>query len=714
MAAFKFSVVDSIAHVVFDLEGEKVNKLSTPVMQELDKLLDKINASSDINAVIISSAKPGIFIAGADIKEIEGITMPAEGEAKAKEGHKVFFKLENLKPLTIAAIDGACLGGGLELALACDFRIVTDHPKTTIGAPEVNLGILPGFGGTQRLPKLIGLQQGLGLILSGKPVDGKKALKIGLADKMVHSEFLPEKALEFTREILSYKGRKKVLAKRKPKGLAAVLFEKNPLGRMLVYHLAKQNILKQSKGFYPAPLKALQAIQAGFRTYGTKGYAVEARLLGELAVTEISKNLIQIFYTSEDLKKFPGVAGSTLKPKAMHKAGLLGAGFMGGGIAQLLAYKDISVRMKDINWQAIAAALKTAADLFKPLVKRRRLKPQQAALKMGAISGTVDYSGFKNVDLVIEAVIEDMGIKKKVFQEVSEKVNPEAVLMSNTSSLSITEMASASKHPDKVIGFHFFSPVHRMPLIEVIPGKQTSEQTIIDTVGFAKALGKTPVVVNEGPGFLVNRVLFPYLNEAAHLVEEGIPLDVIDKAAAKFGMPIGPLTLIDEIGIPVCYKVAKILETEFKDAPRAKTAKVLEKIHDLKLTGKKSKAGLFLYKKKKKKMPNPAITKGIVLKSLKEISISEITERMILIMINEAAACIESNIIKNPKYLDMAMVMGTGFPPFRGGLLKYADKIGLKEIVEKLDYYAKKYGERFAPVNLLKDMAKDGKYFYER
>ncbi len=713
--ALSLSVEEGIGILTFDMPGKAVNVLDENVINELDKLLDELVTRDDLKALLITSAKEKNFIAGADITAFDRIKDQAEGEAISRHVHRIFGKLSYLPYPTIAVIHGTCLGGGTELALACTYRIARDMPSTKIGLPEVKLGILPGWGGTQRLPRLIGIQKALDYILTGRLVSVSKAYRDGLIDRIIPAEFPDEyarkTALDFAREVQKPAARKKIEARRKKSNVQALLLEKNPVGRRILFDQARKTVQKNTKGHYPAPMKAIEAVEKGMSTSLSEGLALEAKFLGELIISPVSKNLVRIFRMTEELKKDFGVEGFSGEVQKFSRAGVLGAGIMGGGIAQLLAYNDIPVRMKDINLAAIGKGMEQASKVFSAAVKKRKLKPAEMQRKLGLISGTTDYTGFEQVDLVIEAIIEKMDVKKAVFKELDGIVPEHAVLASNTSSLSVTEMATATKRPEKVAGLHFFNPVHKMPLVEVIRGEKTSDETIASLVAFSRKLGKTAIVVKDRPGFLVNRILSPYMNEALLLLEQGQKITAIDKAIEEFGMPMGPLTLYDEVGIDVTHKVAGILHEAFGD--KAVPSPILEKMVEDGRFGKKSGSGFYRYNRKEKQADEEVyrvlaehITAGEALPAY------EIQERCILVMINEAARCLEEEIVRHPRDVDIGMIFGTGFPPFRGGLLTYADSLGSAKVVELLEKYAEKYGDRFAPADLLREMAKNDKKFF--
>lgn len=706
-----YRLEENIGIIEFDLPDSKVNLLSSDVMQRLDVFLTEIRKSDRTRAVLLLSKKKDVFIAGADIKEIEGITKSDEGEEKARAGQKVLDKLEDLPIPTIAVIDGVALGGGCELALACRYRVATFNDKVKIGLPEVNLGILPGFGGTYRLPRLIGLSQGLSIILAGKVISGKDALRVGLFDRLFPSVGLDKSVRQFAAEILQKEaGRPR---RRKKKKWMEDFLDESVLGNALVFSQARKNILKQTKGFYPAPLRALETVQKTYRMSSRdKAMAIEAKTFGELAVGSISKNLIQVFYLSEKFKKLMPPGGETVKPKEITRCGVVGAGVMGGGIAQLLSYNNITVRLKDINFDAVAKGFQSAAKVFQQAVKRRKLTKAQAQVKMAKISGTIDDSGFKNVDAVIEAVVENLDIKKKVFQHLDTVVPPQAILCTNTSALPVMEIAKVTRDPSRVIGFHFFNPVHRMPLIEIVKTDLTSLETIVTTLHLAKRLGKTPILVKDAPGFLVNRILLIYINEAGRLLEEGMPIDVVDKMMTDFGMPMGPFLLSDEVGLDVGVKVLHILQEGLGE--RFKPVQIFEAIYQLGLLGKKTGKGFYTHQGRP--LPNRKIYNSLQRKLVGQLTMDEYRScrnRMLFMMINEAARCLEDGIIDGPDTVDVGMIMGTGFPPFRGGLLRYADSLGIENIVKILERYREKFNsDRFTPCRYLQDLHQRNKGFY--
>ncbi len=703
-----------IAVVELDLAGEKVNKFSTPVMGRMKEVVAELGKSS-YKAVIFVSKKNKIFIAGADIEEIKNMTTKEQYEAAVGGGQEIMNMIEDLPMPTMAAVNGACMGGGCEFILACDYRIASEDPSTKIGLPEIQLGILPGFGGCVRMPKLLGLQASLDIILAGKSVNAKKASKIGLVDRVVHPAILMEEAVKWAKEIIA-KGEGKANKKYHPKGAMNNVLE-SFLGRGLVFKKAKEGVMKATSGHYPAPLKALEVIQS---TYGwsdrSEALAVERAGFCELAVTDISKNLIHVFYLTEMVKKSSGVPGKEAKGRDVKSIGVLGAGTMGGGIAYVAADKGIDVRMKDLNAEALGKGLKHASDLWMKLLKRKSIDKYQYRQKMDRVTATTDYSGFGMLDVVVEAIVEDMGIKQKVIGECATKMRPDAIIATNTSSLSVTEMAKGHPRPEYFAGMHFFNPVNKMPLIEVIRGDKSSDETVATIFELSKKMGKMPVVVKDGPGFLVNRLLLPYMAEAAFLLQEGMEIKTVDTAYVKeFGMPMGPFALMDEVGLDVCIKVLKIFKKAFGD--RVEMAPCMEALEKSGRLGKKNGKGFYKYSEdgSKRLEVDETIYESLGLKApTSPLGSKECIERGVFAMVNECSrALIEDRIVETPHEVDLAMIMGTGFPPFRGGLLKYADSIGLTYIETQLAEYAvQRNAARLRPANPLKDLAKANKKFY--
>ncbi len=695
--AFRIERDGDLAIVWFDLPGEKVNKFSSTVMLEFAALIDTLSQSKDIRKVIIASGKPGMFIAGADVSEFSKTTSPEEARQYVRLGQQTFQKLSRLQQVTVAAIDGACLGGGCELAISCDYRVMSDSPKSSIGLPEVKLGIFPAWGGTTKMPRVVGLPAALDIVLNGKTLDAKRAKRAGLIDDAVAPAILLDVAKQF-----AARGKRPHLDNTK------FYIEGNPFTRKLIFNKARKAVLEQTHGHYPAPLKALEVMEYALTAGVERGLEREADEVVPLITGEVAQNLVRLFFLMEESKKDRVSA----KPLDIHSAGVLGAGVMGGGIAYIVADKtDAVVRMRDINWKAIAGGMKAAARLWKRKVEQRRMSRGEMQRKMARITAATDWSGFSHVDLVIEAVIEKLDIKQQVLSEFESLAQSHAIFASNTSTIPITNIAAKAQRPENVVGMHFFNPVDRMPLVEVIRGAKTSDAAAVTVASFARKLGKTVVYCNDGPGFVVNRILAPYMNEAGFLLEEGNTIESLDKAMIDFGMPMGPMALLDEVGIDVAAKVAVIMSEAFASRMSAKS-KVVDVLYADGRHGKKNGKGLYRYESGKRKEPDSSIYKLLGIASPHPADTKEAVDRMVLVMVNEASMILEDKIVGSAGELDLAMIMGTGFPPFRGGLLRYADSRGPRQIVDRLDELAKRIGPRFTPNAPLRRLAgQDGKFY---
>lgn len=713
-SAFKKEIVSNgIVRLVFDRPNEKVNTFSMETIEELDQHLQALEKDPAVKLLVLASGKTDSFIAGADLRGFApAFEQPEILEKLIRTGHRVFNRLQNLPFPSVAVINGTCLGGGLECALACTYRIVTDSQKTILALPETTLGIIPGWGGSQRLPRLVGLIEGLGMILSGRRLDAKKAWKIHLADAVIPAEFQKEKSEAFFAECLTSEGAKKILAKRQRSAWSSLLLENNPIGRQYVYAKARKTVMAKTKGHYPAPLAALKLIENTYTLPLNEGLEKEITTLLELAKTDskIASNLIHLFFTQEAIKKDTGVEDG-VEARTIQSAGVLGAGAMGSGIAGLYAANGIRVRMKDVNWEAVGKGFGSIYNTFRQNVKDKRWKPFELPMKFQRITGSVDYSGFEETDLVVEAATENLDLKLQILKELENSIRPNTIIATNTSSLTLAEMAGSLKHPERFVGMHYFNPVNRMPLVEVVRGEKTSSEAIAAAVEFCKKTGKTPLVVKDCHGFLVNRIFVSGANEVLWMYQEGISQERLEKVLLDFGMPMSPFLLADEVGNDVGYKVTHVFETAYGE--RMKCPDILKAMYDKKLYGKKTGKGFYIYEGKEKR-PNPEAKKlqESYRSSTSQLSDVDIKDRMVLIMINEAARCLEEGIISSPSYLDMAMILGTGFPPFRGGPLKYADDIGISYVQSQLQRFEQVYGSRYTVTSLINRLKEENKTFY--
>jgi 3-hydroxyacyl-CoA dehydrogenase / enoyl-CoA hydratase / 3-hydroxybutyryl-CoA epimerase len=666
------SFINGTFTITFNQKDSKVNTLCEPVLVEFEKVLDDVSCKTDVKAVVFRSAKEGVFIAGADINEIKNITTPQDARIKVSRGQQIISKIEKLstcpqrglKCITFAVINGACMGGGLELALACNYRICIEGEKTKLALPEVNLGIIPGFGGCIRLPKVVGLLNALPIILTGAPIDSKKAFKIGLAN-FVASGMEAEK-------LVSDFIQKTTQARKIPKH--KLYFFQRYLKHFMVSKARKQ-IMQTTKGFYPAPLAAAKLLEQTFCIAYNQDKALKMELdaFCTLAVGQISKNLIDLYFSTETLKKNNFGIDDDVNEKVIEEVSVLGAGVMGGGIAWLFSKINLPIKMKDINLKAIGLGYMQIAKIYESLLKKRKIKPAELAQKYNLIGHTLENSDLKASNLVIEAVVEDINIKKAVLTDIEKHISKDAIIATNTSSLLVDEIAQGLEHKHRFVGMHFFNPVNKMPLVEVVRGKGSSPQAVKTVLNIARKSGKVAIVVGDCAGFVVNRILLPYMNEALKCLEEYGPqhLKAIDKIFTNFGMPMGPFTLADEVGLDVCYKVSKNLHHAYGE--RAKSAKTIESLFvEQKLLGKKGGKGFYNYNNDGKQLGLNAEAKLTNPTQPKQFNETEILNRCLQVMINEAKLILAENIIDSEQNLDIAMIMGCGFPAFRGGLVKYA------------------------------------------
>jgi len=713
--SFRVTTEDGVATCFLDVPGEPVNTLSPEIGAELIELLRALAKDPAVRAVVIASAKRDGFIAGAKIDMLQMVRSAAEAEALSRAAQRDFDELERFAKPVVAAIHGPCLGGGLELALACGWRIATDDKKTQLGCPEVQLGIIPGAGGTQRLPRRIGIAAALDLILTGKSVKARKALKLGLVDEVVPPAILLEVAKQRARELASGVTRREtpaVMKKLRQGGVGALqklALEENALGREVLFREARRKLLKKTGGRYPAPEKALEAVRHGYDKGFERGLEREARLFGDLAVSEVAKRLIDIFFASTALKKDSGVDDPSVKPRKVERVGVLGGGLMGSGIAFVTVGAALSVRIREKDDQAAAKALGNVRALLDERVKRRSIDKLERQATMRLLTSTTDWSGFEGLDLVIEAVFEDLALKKEMVRAF-EKVNARGIFASNTSSIPIAQIAEASSRPEAVLGMHYFSPVQKMPLLEVIVTPRTAPEVTATAVAVGKKQGKTVIVVNDGPGFYTSRILTPYMNEAAELLVEGAAVEDVDGALVAFGMPVGPITLLDEVGIDVGAKVGKILHQAFGE--RMAPPKALEQVIADGRLGRKSSKGFYTYGKKKKEVDETVYDLLPGGKARKKVSREEITGRVTLQMVNEAIRCLGERILRSARDGDVGAIFGLGFPPYLGGPFRYADAIGPKALLDRIERWHDRFGDRFEPAPLLVEQARGEKKFY--
>jgi 3-hydroxyacyl-CoA dehydrogenase/enoyl-CoA hydratase/3-hydroxybutyryl-CoA epimerase len=713
-------VREGILIATIDQPDDSVNTVNRDLGAELERILEQIDRDRGIRAAVVTSGKPDVFIAGADIEQFLDFKTEEDAEEASRYAHRVFNLVEKSKTPVVAAIHGACLGAGLEFALACAYRICTDHPKTVLALPEVQLGIIPGAGGTQRLPRLVGLRNALDMILTGKNVRAKKALQIGLVDEMVHPAILIDVAIQRAHDLADRKLKPK---RRAAKGVAGVALDANPLGRALVFKNARASVIEKTAGHYPAPLAAIDVVRTGLQQGFERGLEEEARVFGSMALTPVSRELVFLFFATQSLKKDVGVEQPPPPPTPteVHKLAVLGAGFMGAGIASVAVQQGTLVRLKDTDLAHVGKGLASVREVLKERLERRHITRHQFDDMLALVGGTVDYTGFGNVDLVIEAVFEDIDVKHSVLQTVEKLIPSHAIVASNTSTIPITRIAEALEWKDRVLGMHFFSPVHKMPLLEVIVTPATSRQATVTAVAYGRKLGKTVIVVNDGPGFYTTRTLSAYMNEAGRMLDEGVAIDVLDRALVDFGFPVGPITLMDEVGLDVGGKVALVMAESF--GARMVPGEGVRRVVESGRTGRKGRKGFYLYDENGKKGGVDSSVYDLIhagdrraapqsMGPVLGIEKDEIVNRCVLAMINEAVRCLEEGILRSPRDGDVGAVFGIGFPPFRGGPFRYVDTIGAAEIVRQMEALNQRFAPRFAPASLLLEMARTQKRFY--
>ncbi len=692
-----------ITLVWFDDPARKVNLLDSESLTALRRVLDTLRQRADSaypRALVLLSAKEEQFIAGADVTEFDRLTDPSEAETKARQAQQLFEEFSTLPYPTVAAINGPCLGGGTELALAMRHRIASNSRKVGIGLPEVQLGILPGFGGTQRLPRLIGLVPALDLLLTGRSLDSRRAYKIGLVDAVLPHERFSERAVSWTEALLQDEHAAK---DRIPPLPTRVMEAVAPIRNGILLQ-ARRNVLRQTHGQYPAPLEILRVLRDTWGLPSEAGLEVERQAVAKLLFTPESRNLRRIFMLREEAKRKP----ETARAREVVHVAVMGAGTMGGEIAYLLSSRNVRARLRDLKPEPLLRSLAHARSLFEREVSRGRLTRAEMAQALARIEPALDLSGLKSADLALEAVVEDLPVKQALFRELEGQVPERCVFATNTSSLSVRAMAKGLKNPGRVVGMHFFNPATRMPLVEVIR-TEISDQAAVETVmALTRRLGKTPVLVADAPGFLVNRVLMPYLGEAVALVERGQPVGAVDHALRDFGMPMGPLELLDEIGLDVARKVAHVLRDAYGD--RLPPTTLIDRLVAAGELGKKTELGFYRYEGGRRNEVNQAIEASAPPE--KSLTPPQIVDRLLDMMVNEAAMALDERVVSRPEDVDLAMVLGTGFPPFRGGLLRYADTAGVGTIVERLARRQQE-GANVGPCGRLQQMALSGRTFYK-
>jgi 3-hydroxyacyl-CoA dehydrogenase/enoyl-CoA hydratase/3-hydroxybutyryl-CoA epimerase len=706
MTAFLTEHRGSVAVVTFDLPNEPVNKISQAVGWEFEELLDGLAHDEVVKSVVLRSGKPDTFIAGADIEEFVRLQGVEEATRLSRDGQLMMQRVaESPKPV-IAAIHGACLGGGLELVLACRYRVVSDHAKTQLGLPEVQLGLIPGAGGSNRLPRLIGVRAAFDMILTGRSVDGRKALRLGIADELVPEAILVDTAVAAAERLAR--------GERRPKRRRSFLdlaLDATPLGRLVVYRKAREQVIEKSGEHYPAPFRAIDVVRTGMEHGMARGIDAEALAFGELAMTDVSRRLVEIFFATTALKKDDGVPAGLATPTPVHRLGVIGSGFMGSGIAGTAAMQaGVQVRLKDAELARVGSGIRAATRLLEKRVERRRMTRHEFERQRALISGTGDWSGFAGAQVVIEAVFEDLDVKRQVLAEVEREVSATTVIASNTSTIPIAEIAAEARHPERVLGMHFFSPVEKMPLVEVIPHEGTGVDPVVTAVRFGRRMGKTVIVVADSPGFWVNRILLPYLNEAGYLLEDGVPIEVIDEAMTGWGFPVGPVALLDEVGLDVGEKAGKVMQQAF--GARLAPSRVIGLMRGDDRLGRKNGRGFYFYKNGHKAGADGSVFRLLGVRRAESIHEERVRDRLVFAMLNEAAMAMSEGVVRTPRDADIGAIFGIGFPPFRGGPLRTLDAMGAGEAVATLERLAQSHGARFTPAPVLVEMARSGAEWY--
>lgn len=719
---------DGVAVLRFAVPGARQNTLRADFGPAFDEVLGSIEADTEIIGLIVISDKPGSFLAGADINLFEQVKTAAEVEQLSRDGQAGFARLSALHVPVVAAIDGACLGGGLELALAADVRLAADSGHTSLGVPEVMLGLLPAAGGTQRLPRLIGIRAALDMMLTGRKLAPHQALDKGLVDAVVP----PEALLDEARRRARTAGKRRLaesnalfgpLRKRLTEGVAGlstVALEDNFASRRVLFEQARKRTCKQTQGHYPAPDRIIDVVAIGYAKGIQAGFAAEARAFGELAMSDVSAALRHVYHATEALKKARFGTGNA-KPRPVRRVGVLGAGLMGAGIATIsVDNAGTAVRLKDISDDNLARGMGHVRDFYAKRVARGRLRQAEADRRIHSVTATKSYQGIGAVDLVVEAVFEDLDLKRRMLADVEAEAerlgNRDLIFATNTSSLPIADIAAGAKRPGNIIGLHYFSPVERMPLLEIIATPATTQKTIASAVAFGRAQGKTVIVVGDGPGFYTTRVLSPYLNEAARLLAEGAGVREIDGALTGAGFPVGPMALLDEVGVDVGTKVGPILEAAFGE--RMRTPSAAQKMIEAGYLGRKSGRGFYDYTARRAKGRRPVnaglerLLSGARAPGVRAPSRADIVERCAAAFVNEAAHCLSDGVLAEPMHGDIGAIFGLGFLPFTGGPFRYVDTVGVGNFVARLERLAARHGPRFAPAPILTTMAADDARFY--
>ena len=694
MSFFRFEELSApsgaIGLLTLDVPDKKVNTLSQAVLTELASHVEQLEKRSDLKGLLFRSGKPGQFIAGADLNELAALIDASREQCQQAivSGHALFSRVSQLPFPIVALVDGNSMGGGTELILSMDYRIASTNSATKIALPETKIGLIPGWGGTQRMTRLVGVQHAIEIICGGEAVPATKAVQIGLCFDAVPADKLIDVGTTLIERVQSSGEWKSDRQRRsQPLGLSETEL-------MFAFACAEGAIKGKTKGQYPAPLAALKAIKLGINRPLDEGLKIEQEVALEVTGTPISSNLISVFFMNNALGRDPGFLPTTAKARDVKSVGVLGSGLMGAGIATAHARRGVPAVMVDVSQNQLADGLKRACQVIEGRIKIGRATPQDMQEMLTRLSTSTSRAVFSEADVVVEAITENEALKKQAYGELKSLLRDDAILCSNTSTISITRMAEAAPHPERFVGMHFFYPVDRMELVEVIRGAKTDDDTVATIVALAKRIGKTPIVMQDCPGFLVNRVLLPYMNEAVLLLQEGASMDDIDKAATKFGMPMGPITLSDLVGLDTAYYAGQVVSTAYAD--RAKPTPILGELVKAGRMGNKSGSGFRKLNKKGKPETDPDFAPFLEKHRTdnRKFTLDELTDRLFLPMLLEATRVLEEGIVAEPHHVDMGLILGIGFPPFRSGILHWCDTEGASAIADRLGKYAS-LGKRF-------------------
>jgi 3-hydroxyacyl-CoA dehydrogenase/enoyl-CoA hydratase/3-hydroxybutyryl-CoA epimerase len=701
-----------LALVFLEPPHRKMAVFDVPLLRDLQAALEELAKDGKLRGLVITGKEPLSFAAGADVETITRIKDPELASRFARSGQALFQRIHKFsrsgggRVLVVAAVGGPVPGGACEIALACDRIVLADHAKSRIGLPEVLLGIIPAWGGSQRMPRRIGVTAALGAILTGKLHAPRQALQMGLVDRLAPPEYLVRVASDIAAGRVScpYRG---------VSGLRKGLIDRNPLVAGLVERQARDRVMKETRGHYPAALAVIPLVVNAPRKSLEQGLADEAAAVRPIATGDVAASLLGLFLLSEEAKKSGNLPGGK-KAAPIERAAVIGAGIMGGGIASLMAERGLEVRLRDLDRKQLDAAVVAHQAEIDKKRKRKQLARHEADAALDRLMATTEPRGFGRCQIALEAVAEKLEVKRAVFRELAAQMGDEAILATNTSSLSVDAIAEGLPNPSRVVGMHFFNPPRKMPLVEIVRGPRTSEEVVRRTARLALDLGKTPVITRDVAGFLVNRVLGPYLDEALRLVAAGVDPHAIDRALVAFGMPMGPCELVDEVGLDIAAHAGASLEQAYGERMRA--TQLLKPLIEAKELGKKTGKGIFTWRPGKAgKLEKDGVSRKLARGAQRPMGADDIVDRCVLAMANEAARCLAEQVVDGPRALDLATVFGTGFAPFRGGVLRYADSRGLGQVVERLERLRSEIqgeGERlgrYEPAPLLSELARAGK-----